>query len=401
VRLILLLVVAAAAVPARGADTIVVKAKRIITVSGPEVENGAILIVDGRIRKVGKDVETPQGATVVEAAVVMPGLVHGASAYGLRGRGNEEAREITPETRVLDDIYAKSGDFKRAVQAGVTSCLVGPGDRNVIGGLGSVLKTSGSSLTDMVVREDVCLKAVMGAAPSRGNYPPRGMPPANFYARRPTTRMGVVWEFRKAFFDAQKHREDGGAKKSPAMDVLLRAVDKKLPLRMQASRSTDIETAVRLAEEFGLKFALEEGDEAWRCAELLAKADIPVFYRPSFQTRWIYGAEGSEVRFSAFSALLKAGVRTALLPVGEGESEGLLATAAFAVKYGAARDQALRAVTLTPAEILGVAERVGSLDAGKDADLLFLSGDPLDVTTRIERVLIGGKVAFGKNLSEY
>jgi imidazolonepropionase-like amidohydrolase len=146
---------------------------------------------------------------------------------------------------------------------------------------------------------------------------------------------------------------------------------------------------------------LEEADEAYVLAAQLAKRDIPVLMRPSYLTRTMYSRDGSEERFTAFSALLAAGVKTALLPVGAAESEGLLATAAFAMKYGATREQALRAITLTPAEFLGVADRVGSIAEGRDADLLMLTGDPLDVTTRIERVLVNGKVVVGKKLSEY
>jgi imidazolonepropionase-like amidohydrolase len=379
---------------------VVIKAKRIITVSGEEIADGVIVVSGGKIKAVGKGIDVPADAVVVEAAVVMPGLVNGSSMYGLSWRANEEAREVTAEARGLDEVDGNSPDFKRALQTGVTTAYVGPADRNVIGGLGAVVKTGGGALKDRIVADDMALKAAFGPAPTRGNYPPRGATPANFYARRPTTRMGVTWEFRKAFLDAKKHREEGGAK-DEGKDVLLRALDRKLTMRISASRSTDIEAVLKVVEEFDLDAVLEEANEAYLHAVALSQRKISVLLRPSFLTRTIYSRDGSEERFGAFAGLLKAGIRTGLLPAGEGDGEGLLATAAFAVKYGASRGDALRAITLTPAEILGVSDRVGSLGAGKDADLLLLNGDPLDVKTRVERVIIGGSVVFGKPVTEY
>ncbi len=387
----------------RHGDVIAVKAGRIITVSGEDIKDGVLLIEDGKITKIGAGLEIPAGATVVDATkqVVMPGLVDGASYVAVEGSANEECEEIIPNVRILDSLAPGHASLQRAVQMGVTTAYVGPGNLSVIGGLGSVVKTHGKQLSHMVVREDVALKAAMGSSPSWGNFPPRGGPPSNFFARRPTTRMGVVWEFRKAFFDAKAYREEAPAKKDAGKEVLLKAIDRKLPLRVTASRSGDIETAVRLADEFGLTITIDEAQEAYAHAPMLAKKGIAVLLRPDFQTARIYGAEGTEIRFTSLATLLAAGVKTALLAQGMDEGESHLAMAAFAVKYGATRAQALRAITLTPAEILGVAERVGSIDAGKDADLIFLSGDPLDVTTRIERVMIGGKVAAGRKLSDY
>ncbi len=384
-------------------DVIAVKAGRVITVSGEEIKDGVILIEDGKITKVGAGLEIPAGAQIIDASaqVVMPGIVDGSTDLGVEGSSNEETDEIVPHVRILDSLNLRQPALQRALQGGVTTAYVGPGNRSVIGGLGSVVKTSGRSLQEAVVREDVALKAAMGSGPSWGNFPPRGMPPTSFYARRPTTRMGVVWEFRKAFFEARAYKEEAPARKDPAREVLVKALERKVPVRVAASRAGDIETAVRLADEFGLAISIEEAQEAYRHAELLAKKRVAVFLRPTYQTSTLYGAEGSEVRFTTFTALLAAGVPTALLAQTGVEGEGALAMAAFAVKYGATRAQALRAITLTPAELLGVAERVGSLEAGKDADLLFLSGDPLDVTSRIERVMVGGKVAAGRKIVEH
>jgi imidazolonepropionase-like amidohydrolase len=224
----------------------------------------------------------------------------------------------------------------------------------------------------------------MGLAPAQGNFAPRGSP-ATFFTRRPTTRMGVAWEFRKAFFDASK---------TQGPPVMVQALAGDLPVRISASRVTDIETALQLAEELHLRISIEEAQEAYKRADLLAARKVPVLLRPSAPAT---SSEPEEFRPDTFTRLVRAGVRTALLPAGDQKPEALLAALAFAVRDGATPDEALRAVTATPAEILGVADRLGSLAPGKDADLVVLSGEPQDVTSRVERVMIDGRWVFGEN----
>src|SRR6185503_16574167 len=239
--------------------------------------------------------------------------------------------------------------------------------------------------------ESAALKAVIGPTPSQGNYSPRGSMPG-FFSRRPTTRMGVAWEFRKAFLDAG--RDPAG---DPGKAVLAQALAGKLPVRIAAGRWTDLETAMQIAEELGLTIVFEEAQEAYKRADVLAKKNIPVLLRLSVNgTAPMYFGEQNEVRLDTFSLLLKAGVKTALLGTGDPRSEGLLPSVSFAVRYGASPADALRAVTLTPAEILGVADRMGSLEAGKDANLVVLSGDPHDLTTRVEKVMIDGRWVYGE-----
>lgn len=361
-------------------EKVVIKAGRILTGRGPDVRDGMILIEGGRIKAVGRDLEIPAGAKIIDVPgkTVIPGLIDGASTLGLEGPANEDGREVTPDLRVLDMVDPASRELSRARQSGITTVFVAPGNRNVIGGLAAVIKTSGADRAALTLRDESSLKAAMGAAPASGNYPPRGTQ-ATFFARRPTTRMGVVWEFRKAFNDAK----EGG---SP---VLRRALEGKLTVRVAASRATDIETVLKLSSELGLTIVLEEAQEAWKVADALAARKIDVLLRPEFASA--DGAEGSEIRFDAFQQLLDKGIRVALLPMKAEDPDSLLGSALFAVKHGAKPAEALRAVTLGAAEILGVSDRVGSLEEGKDADLVILSGDPLDATTRIERVLISGR----------
>jgi imidazolonepropionase-like amidohydrolase len=225
----------------------------------------------------------------------------------------------------------------------------------------------------------------MGLAPAQGNFAPRGTS-ATFYTRRPTTRMGVAWEFKKAFADAARDPQPGALQKTLAGTMTL---------RVSAARVTDLDTALQLADEFKLKLTLEEAQEAFKRAELLASRKIPVFLRPVPPPAT---TEPEEYRLDTFTTLIRAGVQTALLPVSDQKSDSLMASVAFAVRHGATPAEALRAVTLTPAEILGVAGRVGSLAAGKDADLVVLSGPPHEITSRVEKVMIDGRWIHGEGI---
>jgi imidazolonepropionase-like amidohydrolase len=371
-------------------DVIVLTNAKILTVSGAEAK--VLVIAGGKIQELAG--EPPAGGKVVDlkGKVIIPGLVDAGCTLGISGPTNEEGDEVAPQVRIVDSLDPRSPDLIRARQSGVTAAFLSPGNRGVIGGLASVVKTAGESRAAMIVREEAAMKAAIGPGPYQGNFPPRGTP-ATFFARRPTTRMGVAWEFRKAFFDARRYaeqRHEGDAGK----ELLLQALAGKLPVRIAATRLTDVETALNAAEELGLAIAFEEAQEAWKRADLLAKKKIPVLLRPSMLGAPPYTmGEPVEVRLDAFSILSKAGVKTALLSTGN----QLLSSVAFAVRHGAAPADALRAVTLTPAEILGVEQRMGSLDKGKDADLVVLSGEPHDVTTRVEKVMIGGRWVYGEN----
>jgi imidazolonepropionase-like amidohydrolase len=367
-------------------DEIALTNARILPVEGEPVEKGFVLIRDGKIAGIGSGNPPEARGRVIDLTgkTLIPGLVLGASALGVVGTTNEDGQEVEPEVRILDSFDPLSGELSRARQNGVTAILIEPGNRGVIGGLAAILKTAGRSRSAMMVRDEAAIKAAMGLGPAQGNFAPRGSP-ATFFTRRPTTRMGVTWEFRKAFFDARKAQE-------PA--VMLRALAGTLPVRISASRVSDIETALEVAEEFRLRIHLEEAQEAYKRAELLASRKIPVFLRPSPPPS---SSEPEEFRLDTFTRLLRSGVQTALLPSQEQKPEGLLDSVAFAVRDGATPAEALRAVTATPAEILGVADRIGSLAPGKDADLVVLSGAPHQVTSRVEKVMIDGRWVYGEN----
>lgn len=353
---------------------------RILDGTGRIFENGTIVIHQGRILSVEEGRRIPEGARVEDLAGrwVIPGLIEAAGTTGVSGPANEDSAEITPGLRILDAVDTGHPEFRRARERGVTTVFVAPGNRNVIGGLGAVFKTDGQVLVP-----EAALKATLGSGPSAGNFPPRGVP-ATFFARRPTTRMGVVWEFRKAFEDAREGRGEGA-------EPLNRVLQGKLSLRIAASESADVESALDLARELKLGVVLEEAGEAWRRAAELAAAKVPVLLRPALRI----GTAG-EPRLDAFVLLLRAGVVTGLLPA---DGSDLRITAAMTMKHGASRDEALKAVTRVPAAILGLGARIGALEPGKDADLAVYSGDPFEVSTKVERVMINGIWAARKGES--
>ncbi len=394
-RLLALVLLALSPAAQQGADVVALTNARILTGTGVEVPKGSLLIADGRLVALGETLEIPATASVIDLAgkTVIPGLIDAGCTLGIAGAANEDGDEVAPQVRIVDSLDPRSPDLARARQSGVTAAFVEPGNRGVIGGIASVIRTAGPSRAAMIVRADAALKGAIGPWPSQGNYSPRGGA-ATFFARRPTTRMGVAWEFRKAFLDAREAKANSG----PASSLLVQALERKLPVRIAASRTTDLETALQVAEELGLTISLEEAQESWKCADLLAKKNVPVLLRPVAGIPSSPGMEPVDIRLDALTVLTRAGVKTALLPLGS--PEGLLASIALAVRHGATSADALRAVTLTPAEILGVSDRMGSLEKGKEASLVVLSGAPHDLTTRVERVMIDGRWVFGEKVQK-
>lgn len=397
-----LLGAALAIVPAAIAQerTLVLRGAEVHPVSRPVIPSGIVVIGGGKILAVGgPDLTVPEGARVIDCKglVVTPGLIDAATTLGVGDTDeNEQAEEVTPNLHVLDAVDPTDPAFERARRAGVTAVQVNPGNRNVIGGLGAVLKTKGDTVPDMLVKDETCLKVAMGSEPSAGNMPIRGGAPVSIYFRRPTTRMGVVWMVRKAFYDAKAYQErktvpgdDGPPPPDPRMEVLVRALEGKLSVRTLARAEQDIRTALRLAEEFGYSTVLEEATEAYKVADEVARA----------KARLVYGApsvlgnrgDGAEARLHTLSLLAEKGVRFAIATGYEVGALDLAHEAMFAVRAGLPVEHALEAVTRVPAEILGVDDRLGTLEPGKDADLVLWSGPLFHPTTFAKTVYINGE----------
>jgi len=379
---------------------VAIKAGEILTVSSAPVTDGIILIENGKISDIGTGIAIPEGASVIDAgdSIVMPGLVDARAISAVRGDLNEQSSEITPAFRISSGLNPQSKELKRILQTGVTTLYIPPGDRNLICGLGVVVKPVGTTAAEMIIKQDAALKIVMGSDSTRGNRTPWRSPPTNFYYRRPTTRMAVSWMLRKSFFDAKQYIASY-EKEEPAMDVLSAALKGEIPIRVTARRALDIRTAFRIADEYGLRIILDECTEGYKVAEKIAEKRTPVvlgpfYYYPGTSSQY---TEGRKVSWNNAGILADAGVKVALASGMETGSIDLLTAATFAVRHGMPHDKALKAITMTPAEILNVADRVGSIEKGKDADFLILSGRPLIAASRIERVILNGKTVYQAN----
>ena len=402
ILLTFLLFVSAFAAPGR-AEVTAIKAGKILTISGEPITDGIILIEDGKIADIGTGIEIPEGAVVIDAgkSVVMPGFVDAGAAAPVRGDLNEQSSEITPTFRISDSLDPQSKSLKRVVQTGVTTLFVSPGRQNVIGGLGVVVKPAGKIPQQMIVKDEAALRIVMDLDSTEGNRIPRREPPTNFYYRRPGTRMAIIWMLRKSFFDAQQ-QADSEKIEDPNLAVLSAALKNEIPIHVNARRAIVIRAALKVADEYGLKLILQECTEGYKVAEQLAERKIPVILGPFYYYPGNMGQyqEGRKVNWNNAGILSEAGVKVALSSGGQPGSIDILTAATFAVRHGMNRDEALKAITITPAQILGVADRVGSLEKGKDADIVVLSGEPLNVTTRVEKVILNGKTVYQQTSGE-
>ena len=364
-------------------QTLLLKNATIYTVRGPILQRGDILIRDGRIVTVGRVASIPAGAAVLDLSgkSVMPGIVDANGRFAM-SRDNEQSAEVTPSARALNLLEPAGPELKRALAQGVTSVSLTPGPTNVIGGICAAVRTHGPTRSEMLIRDATGLRAALGQdvfASNGGFRGAGGEGLASIFNRRPNSRMAAVWELRKALFEADRH---------PA---LAKAVSGEMPLRIHARTENDIRVVFTLMDEFNLRrVILDDAVEAYKVADQIAARRIPVVLGP-FSDPQYTTPESTDALLNSAGLLSSKEVRIAF--GSNGGDPGLLrAWAAMAVRNGLPHDRALRAITLTAAEVAGVANRIGSIEAGKDADLLVLSGDPLQITSRIEKVVVRGQV---------
>lgn len=379
----------------KGAERWTLYADTLYTSSGQTVHNAAIAIEGGKVALIAAGRTPPEGG--LHAAAVTAGLIDMSARITAGGASVEQTREVMPHVRVADtlDPYSKAWDHQLA--AGVTTVLISPPDEDVISGLGIVLKTGGEpSLEARTVRADAVLRGAFGTQPSRGNHPAFSRP-TDFFSRRPTTRMGVEWEWRKAFYDAAYARTDPSYA-FPGCEVLQRALEGELPVFAQAWATQDIRTAVFLKEELAeeglgeLRLILDAAAEAWKEPELLVRSETAVClppFPPDGRTQ-----DEALMAWNVAALLVEAGVPLALSAHGKtGPADSLAMQVAYAMRGGLAFEHALEAVTITPARLLGVDDRVGSVEVGKDADLVLWNGTPFEPTTRVVGVVLDGELA--------
>lgn len=373
-RILLTLTVLAVAYPAR-ADECVVKAAKVLTMAGKPLTPGAVRVKDGKIVEVAGTIEAPAGVKVIDLAdgTLMPGLVDAGNTLALDGGAAESTREVTPNFRVIDAVDWSSRDFRQARADGTTTVAILPGTENVVDGLSCIAKTAGDR-SHRVVNPAHSLVIALASDPASGNGARNR--PDSIYTRQPTNRMGVVWILRSEFGKAH-------AKAPTAKAELRSALDGKLPVVCVSRVDSDIAAALRLKQEFPFALTISGGQEAYRLKSELAAAKVPVLLAP-VSTAPGTGPEGTDIVLNPAGLLHEAGVTFALT------GGKLLDQARLAVRHGLPADAALAAVTATPARLLGVDSRVGTIAVGRDADLIALSGDPFDLTTKITWTMIDG-----------
>ena len=380
-----------------------VKGEKVITITNGVIEDGLILIENGKIKDVGPDLEIPRDVKVLESKVVMPGLVEAHCHIGIweekigwaGSDGNEMTEAATPHMRAIDAIKANAdeGGLEAALYEGITTAQVLPGSANVIGGTGLVLKTAHKPTIDqMVIKNPSGMKIAFGENPMRVYGKEKNV--------MPSTRMGVAgvlrdWLLKTRNYMEKKEKFKDEPDKLPEKDIKLESLEpvltKEIPFRAHAHRADDVATAIRICEEFDVNMSWEHATEGHRIAEYIAEKKIPAVWGPSLTSRGKW--EMRELSFETPLALYEAGVKFAIQTDAVGSTIRFLPIcAALAVKSGLPYEYALKAITIIPAEIMGVAERVGSIEKGKDADLRLLNGEPLEYLTKCEKVLIDGQV---------
>ena len=373
------------------AQTIAITGGTVYPVSGPKIENATVLIRDGRIAAVGSNVTVPAGATRIDAAGkwVTPGLFDGAGQMGLREIG---AVQNTSEQTLRGDEVAASFNVLEGINPGsmligvnriegVTTTLAVP-NGSLIWGQAAVIDLDGTTIEQMRVKSSAAMVVDLseGAKDAGGG-----------------SRAGVAQRLRRVFDDAleysrrptyQRAQNEQLAASAADLQALLPVLRGQMPMIAYANRRSDIETAMRIAKEYKIRLIIGGAAEGWMIPGEISAAGVPVLVEPLANIP-SYDALG--IRYENAALMTKGGVKVALMETTTENTRNLRQQAGNAVATGMTWDQALRAVTLTPAEILGVSDRYGSLEAGKVANVVVWSGDPFEFSTGVEHVYIRGK----------
>lgn len=379
-----------------------IKDAKIITMTGQNYDNGSILVDKGKIVEVGENIKVPQNAEVIDAqgAWVIPGMIDahchiGVDEEDIRFEGNdinESVDPITPQLRAIDAINPMDIAFKEAVMAGITMVMTGPGSANVIGGQFAAIKTYGSSVDEMTVLAPAAMKVAFGENPKRVYSNQKKMP---------VTRMGTAGLLRETLTKAKNYKlkKDKAGRRGENLDLdfkmeaLIPVLEKKIPLKAHAHRADDMLTAIRIAKEFDVKLTLDHCTDGNLIVDYIKESGVPALIGPtlSFRTK----VETKNKKLNTPKILAEAGVKIAIItdhPVTC--IQYLPICAGFAVKEGLDMEEAFKAITINAAEIIGVSDRVGTIEKGKDADIAIFDGNPMEVFTNTLYTIIDGKIVY-------
>jgi imidazolonepropionase-like amidohydrolase len=382
---------------------IFIKNGHIYTMAGEVIENGSILIENGKIVGVGPNLVAPDEAEVIDAKgkMVTPGFVDAHCHLGLfeesigfeGSDGNEMTDPVTPQLRAIDAINPMDISFKEAYEGGVTTAVTGPGSANVIGGTFLALKTYGHRVDDMIIKDPVAMKIAFGENPKRVY---------NSQKKSPMTRMATASILRETLFKAKTYMEKKESKEEDAkmpdydmkMEAMIPVLKREIPVKAHAHRADDIFTALRIAKEFNIDITLDHCTEGHLIAEELAKEGKSAIVGPSLGSRSKFELQNKT--FDTPRVLVEAGVKIAIttdspvIPL-----HYLPLCAGLAHKSGLSEMEALKAITISAAEIIGLQDRVGSIEPGKDADIVIFEGNPIkDVDHHTFMTIIDGKIVY-------
>jgi len=378
---------------------ILIKNGKVLTMAGKVYEQGDVLIDGDKIKAVAENLDAPAEAQIIDAKGmwVMPGIVDPHSHIGMwedgigfeGADGNEATDPVTPHLRAIDGINPEDNYFKEAREHGITTVVTGPGSANVIGGQFAAIKTYGRRVDDMIVKEPLALKVAFGENPKRV-YNGKG--------KAPSTRMATAAILRENLIKAQEYKKklergqkdpDKMPERDLKMEILVKVLNREIPIKAHAHRADDILTAIRIAKEFNLNITLDHCTEGHRIVDFLLEENAKVIVGPLLSDR--SKVELRNMTFKAPGILSKAGIKVAMMTDHPVIPEQYLPVcAAIAVKEGMDEMEALKSITINAAEITGIADRVGSLEPGKDADVVVYDGHPLDIRSKTVWVFING-----------
>jgi len=379
---------------------------KILTMNakGQTYASGTILIEGKKIINIGEEVVIPADAEVIDAAgkFVLPGFIDAhchvgilEEVYQIEGDDvNELTDPITPHLRVIDGINPEDEGFRDALSGGITTVVTTPGSANVIGGQMTALKTAGKTVEDMVLKELVGLKVAFGENPKRvyGNQ-----------KKMPATRMATAALLRETLVKAQNYqnkvkmasKSEENFERDLKLELVVKVLQGEIPLRAHAHRADDIMTAIRIAEEFNVKLVIEHCTEGHKIADILAQKEIPAIVGPVLTSR--AKVELKDKTPKTPKILSEAGVKVGLMtdhpviPINY-----LSLCAGLSQREGLSEEEALRMITIYPAQILGLDAQIGSLEPGKDADIIIVDGPPLELQSHVISVYIDGVEVYSK-----
>lgn len=376
-----------------------------MTMAGTTYDPGSLLIKDGKIAKIGTTIEIRDQHEISEVidatgCWVMPGLIESHCHIGIteekKGFEGDDCNEmkdpVTPYIRGLDAINPMDSAFHNAISAGITSMMVGPGSSNIVGGQFVFIKANGRSVDDMVVLQPAAMKVGLGENP-KSTYSELGI--------KPSTRMTIAALLRKELFNAklyQKNKEkaeESGEEfeEDFKMECWLPVLRKEIPIKAHVHRADDIMTAIRIAKEYDLNMTLDHCTEGHLIAKEIQASGFPAIVGPTLSSR--NKIEIQYMDFKTAGILHNNGVKVAICtdhPVSR--IQYLPVCAGLAAKEGLGIEEGLKAITINAAEICNVADRIGSLEVGKDADIAIFNGNPMDIFTVALFTIINGEIIY-------